>query len=213
MSAPGPTSPSASKRNRRLLEANTELQETKRYLTRLTESSTDAIIATDKEGNVVLFSEGAETLLGYRAEEVIGRPLRSLRHLGAGPRNRCARCASAGAPWLDLTALKQRTAARISVLVSASVLYRRSRRGGGNGRLCHRLTGRKLEEEELRRAHEELEKRVDERTTELKAARERLQYLMTVTPAIVYTNQANDFTCTFVSENVARIMGFHPGRC
>ena len=42
--------------------------ETKRYLTRLIESSTDAIISTDKEGNVVLFNEGAETLLGYRAE-------------------------------------------------------------------------------------------------------------------------------------------------
>jgi adenylate cyclase len=31
---------------------------------------------------------------------------------------------------------------------------------------------------------------------------------MTVTPAIVYTNQASDYTCTFVSENVSRIMGF-----
>jgi PAS domain-containing protein len=49
---------------------------------------------------------------------------------------------------------------------------------------------------------------VEERTTELKAARERLQYLMTVTPAIVYTNQASDYACTFVSENVSRIMGF-----
>ncbi len=31
---------------------------------------------------------------------------------------------------------------------------------------------------------------------------------MTVTPAIVYTNQATDYVCTFVSENVSRIMGF-----
>ena len=55
------------------LDANAEIQETKRYLTRLIESSPDAIIATDKQGTVVLFNEGAETLLGYRAEEVIGR--------------------------------------------------------------------------------------------------------------------------------------------
>ena len=65
-----------------------------------------------------------------------------------------------------------------------------------------------MEEEELRKAHDELEKRVEERTTELQTARERLRYLMTVTPAIVYTNQASDYTCTFVSENVSRIMGF-----
>jgi PAS domain S-box-containing protein len=31
---------------------------------------------------------------------------------------------------------------------------------------------------------------------------------MTVTPAIVYTNHASDYSCTFVSENVSRIMGF-----
>jgi PAS domain S-box-containing protein len=67
---------------------------------------------------------------------------------------------------------------------------------------------RKREEEELHRAREELERRVEERTGELKSARERLQYLMTVTPAIVYTNQASDYACTFVSENVSRIMGF-----
>ena len=75
----------------------------------------------------------------------------------------------------------------------------------GHGLRCGLL---KKEEEELRRAHDELEKHVEDRTTELKAARERLRYLMTVTPAIVYTNQASDYTCTFVSENVSRIMGF-----
>src|SRR5512140_411358 len=34
------------------LEANEELHETKRYLTRLIESSPDAIIATDRDGNI-----------------------------------------------------------------------------------------------------------------------------------------------------------------
>ena len=55
------------------LETNAALQETKRYLTRLIDSSTDAIISTDMEGNVVFFNEGAETLLRYREEEIIGR--------------------------------------------------------------------------------------------------------------------------------------------
>ena len=77
------------------LEANIELQDTKRYLTRLIESSTDAIIATDKDGKVVLFNEGAETLLGYRADEVIGQPSsRALCQRGAG-QGRAARDAQA----------------------------------------------------------------------------------------------------------------------
>ena len=60
------------------LEANVELQETRRYLTRLIESSTDAIISTDKEGKVVVFNEGAEALLGYRSDEIIGKRVAQL---------------------------------------------------------------------------------------------------------------------------------------
>src|SRR5215470_1937259 len=68
------------------LEANAKLQETKRYLTRLIETSPDAIISTDKEGNVVLFSEGAENLLGHRAKEVTGRSTSVLYGDEAGAR-------------------------------------------------------------------------------------------------------------------------------
>ena len=47
--------------------------------------------------------------------------------------------------------------------------------------------------------------------TELQEARERLQYLFAVSPAIIYTNQASgDFACTFVSENLQSIMGCTP---
>ncbi len=104
--------------------------------------------------------------------------------------------------------LKSKDGASIPVLISASVLFGDQGEEVGTVGFATDLRTRKHEEEELRKAHDELEKRVDERTTELKAARERLRYLMTVTPAIVYTNQANDYTCTFVSENVSRIMGF-----
>ena len=68
----------AKETERGAFEANDELQETKRYLTRLIGSTPDAIVATDRQGNVVLFNEGAEALLGYRAEDVIGRPTTQL---------------------------------------------------------------------------------------------------------------------------------------
>ncbi len=53
--------------------AKQDAVEAKRYLARLIDSSTDAIISTDKEGNVLLFNEAAEILLGYGADEVVGR--------------------------------------------------------------------------------------------------------------------------------------------
>ena len=53
----------------------------------------------------------------------------------------------------------------------------------------------------LRKAHE----------SELKGTKQRVQYLLAVSPAIIYTTQASgDFTCTFVSQNLRAIMGYAP---
>ena len=50
-----------------------ELREANEFLTRLIESSVDGIIVADMDGNVLIFNKGAENLLGYRAEEVLGK--------------------------------------------------------------------------------------------------------------------------------------------
>ena len=106
------------------------------------------------------------------------------------------------------TALKAKDGEHRPVFFSSSTLLGKDGQEAGMVGFATDLEKPTAEEAELRKAHDELEKNVEERTTELSAARERLRYLMTVTPAIVYTNQANDYTCTFVSENVSRIMGF-----
>ncbi|MFB3074539.1 MAG: hypothetical protein ACE1Z6_05090 [Candidatus Methylomirabilales bacterium] len=47
--------------------------------------------------------------------------------------------------------------------------------------------------------------------TELKETRERFQYLLAVSPTIIYTTQAlGDYACTFVSENLRAIVGYTP---
>ncbi len=191
------------------LAANAEIQETKRYLTRLIESSPDAIIATDKQGTVVLFNEGAENLLGYRAEDVIGRSTIGLYDSEDRAKDVLTEMRKRGGTASGYeSVLKAKDGRSVPVLISASVLLDQEGQEAGMVGFATDLRARKREEEELRKAHDELEKRVEDRTTELKGARERLRYLMTVTPAIVYTNQASDYTCTFVSENVSRIMGF-----
>jgi PAS domain S-box-containing protein len=50
-----------------------ELKEANEFLKKLIESSVDAIIVTNMEGDILLFNQGAETLLGYEAEEVVGK--------------------------------------------------------------------------------------------------------------------------------------------
>lgn len=83
-----------------------------------------------------------------------------------------------------------------------------------------------------REFEQELEKRVTERNAELlrtvdtlgrelaarqgveldlRDARARLQHVLTVTPAIIYSNEASgDYACTFVSESLLQIMGYAP---
>jgi PAS domain S-box-containing protein len=194
------------------LAANVELQETRRYLTRLIENSTDAIISTDEEGNVVLFNEGAEALLGYRGKEIIGRRVTILHESEERAKEVMREMRKRGGSVSAFeTTLRAKDGSSIPVLVSASILYDEQGQETGTVGFNTDLRERKQAEDALQKAHHELEKRVEERTTELKEARERLQYLLTVTPGIIYTNQASgDFSCTFVSDNLQSIMGYSP---
>jgi two-component system NtrC family sensor kinase len=47
-----------------------ELKEANEFLMKLIESSVDGIIVTDMKGGILLFNQGAENILGYKAEEV-----------------------------------------------------------------------------------------------------------------------------------------------
>ena len=50
-----------------------ELREANEFLTNLIESSVDSIIVTDMKGDILIFNTGAERILGYQSEEVIGK--------------------------------------------------------------------------------------------------------------------------------------------
>src|SRR4030042_2428742 len=50
-----------------------ELKEANDFLMNLIESSVDGIIVTDTKGDILIFNKGAENLLGYKAEEVVGK--------------------------------------------------------------------------------------------------------------------------------------------
>ena len=192
------------------LKANAELQETKRSLSRLIESSPDGIIATDENGNVTLFSEGAETLLGYRAEEVMGRSVALLYRGEAGAHEVMREMHKRGGTVSGFEGVAWgKDGSAIPVLISASLLFDDDGQEIGTVGFATDLRERKRGEEAVQKAYDELEKRVEERTLELRAARGRLQYLLTVTPGIMYTNAASgNFACTFVSQNVETIMGF-----
>src|SRR5689334_7277812 len=105
-------------------QAEQVARESRQYLTRLIESSPDAIISTDKEGNVVLFSEGAETVLGYRAKEVTGRNISMLYSDEAGPRQIAREMRKRGGSVSCFeSVLLAKDGNNIPVLVSASAFF------------------------------------------------------------------------------------------
>ena len=67
---------------------------------------------------------------------------------------------------------------------------------------------------DLIRTNELLNRQINERRgmeVDLKEARARLEHVLAVTPAIIYTNQpAGDYACTFVSDSLHAIMGYEP---
>ena len=51
-----------------------ELQKTNAFLHNIIQSSVDGIVVLDRKGVPIIFNEGAERILGYKAEEIIGNP-------------------------------------------------------------------------------------------------------------------------------------------
>jgi PAS domain S-box-containing protein len=56
---------------RRLVTENIQLR--RQIEDKLIESSVDGVVVADREGKVLIFNKGAEALLGYKAEEVVGK--------------------------------------------------------------------------------------------------------------------------------------------
>jgi PAS domain S-box-containing protein len=132
----------------------------------------DGIISVDESQRITLFNQGAERIFGYSSVEVIGQPLDRLL-----PRN----VASTHREHIESFAKSPETARRMG---ERQEIFGRRKDGSEfpaeasisklvqSGRttftaILRDITDRKHAEVALKRAHEELEKRVEERTQEL----------------------------------------------
>ncbi len=50
-----------------------EIERMHNFQTKMIQTSSDGIIASDRQGNILIFNAGAEKILGYRQEEVVGK--------------------------------------------------------------------------------------------------------------------------------------------
>ena len=62
----------------KLHEVDEQLNETQKHLREVLENSRDMIFLTNPEGNILSFNSGAEKVLGYQRDEVLGTPAHGL---------------------------------------------------------------------------------------------------------------------------------------
>jgi PAS domain S-box-containing protein len=159
-------------KNDQLVRSQSELRRQKEYFEALVLNSPVAIAIIDLDANVVSWNPAAERLFGYTQDEAVGRSIDDL---------------VAGTPEMHAEVLEYTH--QISSDMRVDAVTRRSRKDGtlvdvellavpvtvggeqvGTYAMYHDITELKRVEEEVRQLNKDLEKRVTERTEQLKNA-------------------------------------------
>jgi len=156
--------------------AEEALQESQARFRSVVQSANDAILIGDAGGNIIAWNKGAEAIFGYGEEEVLGKPIVFVmpeRYRDAHKRG-LERFGSTGEPHVmgrtvELHGLRK-DGSEFPLELSLSS-WKADEAIFYNG-IIRDITERKRAEEALQKAHDEMEKRVKERTAELQQAKE-----------------------------------------
>ena len=176
-------------------ERTEKLSETKDYLDNIIASSLDCIVIADSIGKITRVNESFLRLIGYQHEEVIGRHVMELSITEEGEyESTTGEIVTLGEElfeearkiiyeklfeegkirnWNTYYFRKDRKI--IPIEQNISYLYNKEGDIIGSVGITRDITDRKQQEEKLKKAHDEMEVRVDERTAELKESNEQLQ--------------------------------------
>ncbi len=127
-------------------------QEDQLYLASIIENSEDAIYGKDLDGNIVSWNQGAQKIYGYKAEEIIGKPVSTLASQDRlSELNRVMEDLKAGKAVKLLETTRRRKDGQ-SILVSLRVSPIKDRFGHliGFSTIARDITERKLAEERYR---------------------------------------------------------------
>jgi PAS domain S-box-containing protein len=131
--------------------AQETLKESMGRLLGLIESSTEAIISTNREGELVLFNRGAEIMLGYQLQEVIGHPLSVLCESAEQVQEMLRQMKEGGSATAFETVLRAKDGGPVPVMLSASILFDEDGQEAGIVGFCEDIRERKKAEETKQR--------------------------------------------------------------
>lgn len=139
----------------------TEAEQVAQRLGAIVDSSYDAIVSKDLNGIITSWNSGAERLFGYRAEEVIGRPIMILiptDHPNEEP-NILDRIRRGERVEPYETVRRRKDGSRVDILLTVSPIKNAYGRVIGASKIAHDISERKSGEELLRTVMHELSHR------------------------------------------------------
>ncbi|MFO0907324.1 MAG: PAS domain S-box protein [Isosphaeraceae bacterium] len=173
--------------------AAVELARSNAYLETLLEAATHvSVIATDLSGRITVFNHGAERMLGYRREEMVGLATPERIHLPEEVEAQARRLleedasdvsgfdvfvdrARRGDPEVREWTYVRKDGERLTVELAVNALRAKDGAPFGYLGMAVDMTARRRAEAELRLARDRLEERVQERTAEIERAVGRLE--------------------------------------
>ncbi|MBI5788015.1 MAG: response regulator [Candidatus Schekmanbacteria bacterium] len=139
-----------------------EISQTKDYLEAILKNSPDMIITTDQNTNIVEFNPGAETMLGYKKEEMIGKSAEILYPDYIERRQIMKNVIGQGMVTNYETKLRTKNGELLDISLSLSLLKDKEGRTIGTVGTSKNITKQKKLEAELHAANEELENKIAE---------------------------------------------------
>ncbi len=162
--------------NSRTLELLTKSEE---KFHSVAQTASDAIFSADSRGNTILWNHGAETIFGYSADEMVGKPISVIipERLREAHAKGIRRVVSTGKTKIIGKTVEQEALRKngSEFPVELSLATWKIKDEIFFTAILRDITERKHAEEALRKAHDELEIRVRERTAQLAEANKALQ--------------------------------------
>jgi PAS domain S-box-containing protein len=157
-------------------ESNRRASASRFRLAAIVDSSEDAILSKNLDGIIISWNRGAQRLFGWSAEEVIGRPVTIIVPTELqDEEDRMLHRLKEGAYIVGLETVRvTKTGQRLDVSLTLAPVEDSTRRVVGVSTVGRDITERKQTEAKLRSAHDNLEQRVLERTTELQRKNDEL---------------------------------------
>ncbi|MGE5498229.1 MAG: PAS domain S-box protein [Syntrophothermus sp.] len=162
----------------------------------LVHTATDAVLILDYNGDIISFNPSVSLMFGYSEQEITGASIKKLlpdvfiNHTVEGVKRFLSVGKSISSNIIELTARKKNNR---SFPVELSFSEWSSNNNSFSTLIIRDITKRKKIEEELKRAHDEMEERVEERTIELKALIDQSPLPITIYDLngdVVYANAA-----------------------